>query len=253
MMQTRCSSCGGEVPGEHVNAEWQVAKCEACNRVFDLREPGRRDRSRRLPAAPAYLRIVAGDVDIDGDGDAVSYRTTAPSDLVIDLRWFRWEHVSMVLWSALWCVPWMRTPSSAGELVWPLDILRLLARVLLCLPPIYATACVFVNRTRIALKCGALVVRHVPLWWPFRALGIGASVGWRGVLRVEVSLVEQLFCQAVVDRNGKRTFALQAVLRDGARVPLLTGFVEPDPVHYLELVLERRLGIEDAPVEGEWV
>ena len=58
--------------------------------------------------------------------------------------------------------------------------------------------------------------------------------------------------EQVRTNKGQKTFTynLFALDRKGRKVKLITGLMEKDQVLYLEQALERRLGIEDAPVDG---
>jgi len=51
--------------------------------------------------------------------------------------------------------------------------------------------------------------------------------------------------------NTTYTYNLFALDREGRKVKLLSNLTDKDQVLYLEQSLERRLGIEDAPVDGE--
>ena len=64
----------------------------------------------------------------------------------------------------------------------------------------------------------------------------------------------QLYGVENVSTNKGRettTYDLMALERSGRTVKLLSGLTDKDQVLYLEQTLERRLGIEDAPVDGE--
>jgi hypothetical protein len=97
-----------------------------------------------------------------------------------------------------------------------------------------------VNSTRIAVEGGILTVRHGPLPWP-------------GNRSLPVADLQQLFCEEVVGSKGSRSYRLNAVLKTGKKLRLVTALKEPDQALYLEQLLETRLGIVDVAVAGEYV
>jgi hypothetical protein len=99
----------------------------------------------------------------------------------------------------------------------------------------------FLNRTTIEVSRNQLTIRHGPLPGP----------GNRDVLGRQFT---QLYGEEIVKTNkGSKsyTYDLIALDREGRKIKLLSDLTERDQVLYLEQTLERRLGIEDEPVDGE--
>jgi hypothetical protein len=103
--------------------------------------------------------------------------------------------------------------------------------------------CGLVNRTRIVVTSGILTIRHGPL------PGLGSRT-------IPTAELHQLYCEEIeyTDSDGhtSRTYRLNAVLKSGSKVDLL-DLPEADQAHYLEQLIEGRLGIVDAAVDGEYI
>jgi hypothetical protein len=97
-----------------------------------------------------------------------------------------------------------------------------------------------VNRTRIAVENGVLSVRHGPLPWP-------------GNRTIAVAELAQLFCEEVIGNKGSRSYRVSALLKSGRKTQVLRGLGQADQALFIEQALERRLGITDVPVAGEYV
>ena len=98
------------------------------------------------------------------------------------------------------------------------------------------------NRTRIAVQGGRLVVRHGPIPWP-------------GNVDVPASGVRQLYCVEKVNyrKPGGRYFTYEVAFHgfDGSQGTLVKGFADPEQALFVEQALERHLRIEDRPVYDE--
>lgn len=104
----------------------------------------------------------------------------------------------------------------------------------------YCTLAGIMNRTRIAIGIDDLSIRHAPIPWP----------GNRSIPRTDL---ERLFVEERVYRNKGPyyTYGLNAVLKDGARVKLLSGLEDPEQALFLEQEIEARLGIQDRKTPDE--
>jgi hypothetical protein len=106
----------------------------------------------------------------------------------------------------------------------------------------YSTLCGFVNRTHIIVTGDSLRVSHGPLpWWGNRT--------------IPADELAQLYCEERIKsgRNGQSaTYYLNALLKDGRKVKLLSGLPEPDQALFIEQRVEERMGIVDVEVGGEY-
>ncbi|ADO72726.1 hypothetical protein [Stigmatella aurantiaca] len=235
-MQLACEVCRAPLRPEDVRLDIAVAKCHACNAVYDL--SGRKARGLTVPAQdkPRLVRAKAPlppkfRVDDDGTRTCVSW------------RWFTFGHVFLIFFCIAWdsfLFTWYGIALSAENT--PLiAVLFPVAHVAVGVGLSYYTLAGLVNRTKIEVSRDRLTIRHGPL-------------PWRGNLNVLGRRFTQLYgVETVASNKGRDTFTYELIgmERSGRAVKLLTGLTEKDHVLYLEQILERRLGIEDAPVDGE--
>jgi sporulation protein YlmC with PRC-barrel domain len=160
----------------------------------------------------------------------------------ISWRWFRPSHLALAGFCVVWdgfLLVWYTIALSRSE--WLMVVFPVL-HVLAGLGLTYSTLAGFLNRTHIEVRRDELTIRHGPL-------------PWRGNQTLSRRSLTQLYGEEIIQRSkGQRTgtvYNLMALDREGRKVKLLTDLAEKEQVLYLEQALERRLGIEDAPVEGE--
>ncbi|QRN96083.1 hypothetical protein JRI60_44830 [Archangium violaceum] len=231
-MQLECEACHSPLRAEDVRFDLALAKCHACDAVHDLtgrkaRElaPTSRERRPIRPRAALPERI-----QVEEDGQST----------VLTWRWFKKHHLLM----ACFCVFWdgmlfnmYRAMLEKGnvslvELLFPM--MHVGAGVFLT----YSTLAGFLNRTRIEASRDELHIQHGPLPWP-------------GNRTLSARQLTQLYATEVRGNKGSVSYTLLALDRRGHKVELLSGLDDKDQVLYLEQTLERRLGIEDDPVDGE--
>lgn len=239
-MQMFCEVCGSGLRAEDVRLDLAVAKCHACNAVYDL--SGRKGRALPPPAEvkPVIRPKAALPPRFQVEEEGSTTRIT-----------WRWFNPIIHLFMAFFCVIWdgflivwyglAIGSGAAGDEVPIVAVLFPLGHVAAGIFITYITVAGFLNRTRVQVSRDQLVIRHGPLPWP-------------GNKELAGRQLTQLFGEEVI-RRGKNgvtvTYDLVAVNRESRKVKLLTGLTERDQVLYLEQALERRLGIEDAPVDGE--
>ena len=162
-------------------------------------------------------------------------------------RWLRADHLRMgavgVLWNtilAIVCVKALTRPEPS-----PAELVFMLPHLGVGLWLLYFSLAGVLNRTTIDVSRERLSIRHGPLPWP----------GERD-LELPGNCLKQLYGEAwrrsqfLFQRAGT-VYDLKALDADGHEVELLSGIEDRSQVLYLELALEKQLGIEDAPVEGE--
>jgi hypothetical protein len=227
----RCKRCGAEILPQDVDAQRLIAKCRACNTLFDAYGasdgtalvPSKRSRARapkppedvtfepgRRPA-PAGYRVALG-------APGVPLRVTLPSS-----RSTRQEGCGWTLYIVV-----------AGAIVIGIahgDIrgaMAIIAGVLVA-GVSYVLLAGLVNTTTVTADETALSVVSgpIPILRP---------------VHIPSSSIEQLF---VVD--GRQRSVLVALLRDGTQRPLVMSERGEDLL-FIEREVERRLSIEDQPV-----
>lgn len=233
-MQLRCEACSAPYDATEVNLAPGPVKCRACNAVVVLPNRARAERSRPLlrprPALPRQFEVEEA-----GETTRISW------------RWFRPVHVHMGAVSLVWnailagvCVKVLTSPGTS-----PLELIFLLPHLGAGLWLLYFTLAGALNRTTITVDREQLTLLHGPLPWP--------GTPDRQLPGPSLS---QLYCTAwrrkqFLFQPAGTVYELSALDASGHPVELVSGLEEHNQVLFLELALERQLGIEDAPVEGE--
>ncbi|WP_224362216.1 hypothetical protein [Hyalangium versicolor] len=236
-MQLSCEVCHAPLRPEDVRLDLALAKCSACNAVYDL--SGRKGRGLAEQSAQEKPRLVRAKASLPEkfqvEDDGVSTR--------ISWRWFSVIHAFLIFFCIAWdgfLFTWYGIALSSDNapliaLIFPI------AHVAAGVGLTYYTLTGLLNRTRIEVSRNRLSIRHGPLPWP-------------GNRDVPGRQFTQLYgVEQIRSNKGSQTltYDLIAIDREGKSVKLLGGLTAKDQVLYLEQTLERRLGIEDAPVEGE--
>jgi hypothetical protein len=234
LVPLHCPVCGSAIPGENVHLELAIARCPACKAVYDLagRKAPPRAPSAPVPAPRAKVPLPAKfQVDDRGhDGMSVSWRWYSP--VLFGLLFFcvAWDSFLLFWYGA----------ALAGDAPWIMIVFPL-AHVAVGVGLTYYLIAGFLNRTYVEVSRAQLSIRHAPMPWP-------------GNLDVPGRALTQLYSTEEI-RRGKNgtttTYALNAIDRSGVKRKLLKGLTEIEQVLWLEQALERQLGIEDRPVEGE--
>lgn len=236
-MQLSCEVCHAPLRAEDVRLELAVARCHSCNAVYDL--SGRKGRGLAAPASKPP-RLIRSKIPLPkrfrvDDGEHITRIT-----------WWWFEPPCLLL--LLFCIVWDGLLLYGYGDVWagkaPLIVLiMLVVHTAGAVGVTYTTLAYLVNRTRIEASREQLTIRHGP-------------VPWFGNKRVPGHQLSQLYGKEIAlktEEGRKFHYDLMARDRDGQEIELLSGLDEKDHVLYLEQELERRLGIEDVPVEGETV
>jgi hypothetical protein len=247
MLKLDCPSCGRQIAAADIHLERTLAKCVACNTVFNFAHlvaaPGV-DAPLQRPRVPPPPRW-----QVDDWG----------SDLRIRWRW--WTPVALFL--LFFCVAWdsflvfwyamaLGKGGPPGDFQW-IAIVFPIAHVAVGVGLTYVTLALLLNRTTVRVSGGRLTVRHGPIPW-------GGNGAW------DAHDIEQLYCapgssglrrmahsarHAHHGAMGVGHYDLCALLRDGTMVRLLRNIAELDHAVFLEQKLEEFLGIADRRVPGE--
>lgn len=241
-----CPSCESGIPAEDVNLDTLLAKCRRCNAVFSIA-----DRVPTMAAkVPRKRRVISKppqEIEVELSGPDVSFRR----------RWFHWSLLGLAFFCLIWdgfLVVWYSIAffGDANGPIWLMalfPILHLAVGVALT----YSVVAGFLNSTWVYTTNLELRIVHGPL-------------PWTGNQTVELRQIKQLYVSDGESDAATRTqggsvgvsqsategaFQVNALLVDDAKVPLLTGIWSIETAEYIEQELEKRLGIEDAPVVGE--
>lgn len=163
----------------------------------------------------------------------------------ITLRWFTPIAFFLLFFSIAWdgfLIFWYSLAFS-GDAPWIMVLFPIL-HVAVGVYLTYYTLCLFFNKTYIDADSQYLTVVHKPIPW------------WRGNRKIPTGQVKQLYVveKKSSSKNGvSYTYELRAKLRDGSERDLiaLDGASSQD-IQTIEEHLERFMGIEDAPVKGEY-
>lgn len=234
-MQLECEMCHAPLRAENVRFDLALAKCHACNAVYDL--SGRKALGSAASPGPALKRSLTRPKAALPDRlhvEELGHHT------VFSWRWFKAQHVFMaffcLFWDGMLAVMYSQMLSKGTTPLFALlfPLLHVGAGVFIT----YMTLTGFLNSTRIEVSRGELTIHHGPLPWPGNRTLSGRALA-------------QLYSQEVRGNKGGLSYSLFALDKQGQKVKLLSGIEDKDQVLYLEQALERRLGIEDQPVDGE--
>ncbi len=227
-----CKTCGEGIRAEDVNIDLAIAKCGACNAVFgfadqlDGDEPTRGRRKRGAVPLPAGVKV-----DELGPGLTLVRRWFSPVLFFLLFFCIAWD-AFLVFWYGMAFTedaPWIM-------IVFPV------AHVAVGVGLTYFTIAGFLNRTVVRVANGRLTVRHGPM-------------PWFGNHTLPDGEIEQLYCTEHVSRSRNSgpsiTYRVNAALRNGGKLKLLSGLNEVDQALFIEEKLEHHLGIRDRPVRGE--
>jgi hypothetical protein len=233
-MQLHCRACDKLIPAADVNIELGIARCLACNEVFNvLDELEAAQRERLVVELPKRFTLE-----------------NWGTDLVITRRWF-----THGVWALLgFCIFW------DGFLVaWYTAGLRMLFHgtgdawgtwVMLLFPVLHVTVgigltygvlCMFLNKTVIRVSGGELTVRHGPL-------------PGTGNCQLFSADIKQVFCTEKRTRGDDSwhvTYNVIALKRDDSQVALVSGLEKLPEALFIEQQIERHLKIQDERVPGE--
>lgn len=255
---SRCQRC--ESTELELRAESSLAECRACHLVFDPSRP--RPQRRPITATTAALEprgaIERRAIEAPPEMSAVElwrgakqgYRSAEierPSGVEISYRWGAahgdetWRYVlgligTFVFGIAYWR-GWMgRAAHDDPSRLFLIPVGIVFAGLALRL------AYFAYNATTIAVRDGALVVRHGPLPFP-------------GNREIPLSEIEQLYTEYYVVRaknHEVHAYRVMLIRRESSRhVALLSGIVAADQAAFIERTVERVAGIVDRPVPGE--
>ena len=230
-LQLSCPNCQAEIKAADINVANTLAKCAACNTVFDfapiLKRPMHKKQEILLPPGiEAYATNYELDIELN-------WRKSSKAlgfFLFFTLFWN--GIVSIFVVTAL-------LTGSFGMLA------AISIHLLIGIGLLYYVLSVFFNTTYIVVNQRELSIEHRPLKSPFYPNRYIAS-----------REIDQIFVEKYVagKTNGTPNYAfgVQAVLQGGKRVKLVKGLKNSDQALYVEQEIESFLSIQDEPVDEEW-
>lgn len=239
-LAVHCKGCGKPIPADDVNLSTGLAKCRACNAVFEfsaqVKEQGRAPRK----AVPMPKNLVVA----ESPGSLTVVRKWKAGSLGFFFLVFAlfWNLiVSVFVFAQLFGdgATWEGTDRKVSPaFIW----LFLTPFILVGFATGYGALALLFNRTRISIEESQVEVVHQP----FR---------WFGNRRLDAREINQLFCTEYVayksNDQPQYRMCVNAVLQDGARLELIKGLEDSGQAFYLEDLIERHLRIPDRPVSGE--
>lgn len=234
-MELTCNMCRAPVTVGGDDLSRGITRCLHCGTVFHLAgrkgaELGVKDvPPRRLARAKLPKKFQ---VEEEPGLLRISWRWFTPSLLFLTFFCFVWDGFLLLWYTAAFTfpkIPWMFK-------VFPL--LHVGVGVFLT----YWVIAGYLNTTKVEVTRRSLSIQHGPVPW---------KTNWT----LEGRDLKQLFCKQKVYQNNKgaptHTYELLAYTRDGRTLTLLDSLEAPQQALYLEEQLERRLGIDDEPVQDE--
>jgi hypothetical protein len=238
-MKLHCPDCGRLIPAEDVNLSTSVAKCRACNAVFDFRDT-LRSETRRGPNSgpPPVAPILPRSSRIRVEEFAGVLR--------FHWRWFGLHHLAMAVFCVAWdsfLVFWYSMAFSDRNVPWIMVVFPV-AHVAVGVGLTYTVLTGFLNSTTVEVGHDQIRVRHGPL-------------PWTGNQTLPTARIVQLHCEQArssSNRNGGSSthYELWATLSDGRKLRLLGGFTDITEPRLLEARIEKWLNIAPRPVVGEY-
>jgi hypothetical protein len=234
-MRLHCEGCAAPCGADDVSLALGVAKCRACNTVFDLSGPEGSGPARpeREPVVLHLTRALPKGFDVEE-----TENTTR-----ISWGWYRMEYLFVGAWALALDVggTGLLVKQLTGGKAQPVALLFLLVLLGAGVALTYFALAGFLNRTTLDARRDLLIIRHGPLPWP-------------GNQYLPRCTLKQLFGT----ENARRPlFAwhgqgwdLKALDASGRGRTLVARLEEQEQVRYLEQALEKRLGLdEEAPAE----
>ena len=163
--------------------------------------------------------------------------------LTLTYRWFSVKYIFLaafcVVWDgflAFWYYTAFTTDAPLMMVLFP--VLHLAVGVFLT----YSTLAGFVNKTVVTVSNGTISIFHGPL-------------PWFGSKTIPAHSITQLYVEDRVHRSSKGgtsvTYRLSAITTENKKIKLISTIDSHDTALYLELEVERHLGLRDQKVPGE--
>ena len=228
-----CPRCGAP-PSSVEPRDGGSRKCRACGLVFNPRSAVTKRSKVELNAPEGFQATLMR------RGVETSFRDGASGDaeLRIARKWSRAPGLQLLM-LLVWLFVAVFLPLVAIDERAPVVLYGSIGLVAFVVG--YGLIASRVNSTRITVASGRLTIRHTPLpWW--------------GSVDVDAESIMQVYCQDHASKLNPDTdvYRVLAIVRGDRRPTLLADDLElASYALFLEHAIERALGIEDRPVDGE--
>lgn len=226
----RCKVCQTEVPSANINLQRMVAKCPSCKVEFDFINT---DYLNEPPIPPGTQVPKPQSIEL--------YDRLGRSEL--SFRWLSGAHIVLALFAVVIdgsCLFWYHFFLRNPDITWLMfffPILHGAAGMLVT----YLMLGGLLNRTWIMLEDDILLIRHRPL-------------PWTGNRDLEVAKIAQLHCEMQLSKDAEgnisHSYHLNAVLKDGTRIPLLSNGRDREELRFIEQQLNKWLNMQERPGLG---
>jgi hypothetical protein len=227
LIELKCRNCGAPLTEDCISKELSAVRCPHCQALYALPPAGLERKSYARP--PVELPKSFQMESVGGV-------------LELTRRWREPVAYFLLFFAIFWngfMLNWNRIAFTSGSSSMALfGVLHTGIGLFL----IYVVTALFVNRTVIRASREKIEVKIGPL-------------PWRGNKEMSESEVEQFFCKEKISKgkNGPTySYEVQMVLKGNRRETLVSGMSDADHALFIEQQLERYLGIQDVPVEGEY-
>lgn len=231
-MLLNCPKCKTPVGGQAINISQNIAQCPECNSVFrisDAMDQHFNNEHKSKILMPEGIEVVPG--------------------LQLDIKLI-WRKLSRLSLYYIIGGIFGGTSLAVSILLW--SELPLIVMAVMSLFMIVGFSFLFkaisntINTTFITASSFNLQVEHRPINF----------LGWRDRI-IDREQIAQLFVERYEESrtNDRPNYAhnLLVVMKDGSEEKLITGLKEAKVAFYLEHQIEKRLGLEDRPMDGEYI
>lgn len=242
-MEVRCPQCSAVVPAEDVNIARVLAKCRACNAVFNFGgQLGLPKASAVVPLArvalPPGIQLLVADGGARASADPYRGDGRRAGELTLTRKWFSASSIFLLFFSTVWfafLAFWYKT-AFTGNAPWIFFVFPLV-HVGAGFMILHRALTGLLNTTTIRIANGRMTVRHGPI----------PTFGNR---EIALGDLRQLYT-VTKTKNDNTTYELHAITAVGPTVKLMSGLTEVQQALYVERVVEDHLGIEDDPTANQ--
>jgi predicted Zn finger-like uncharacterized protein len=240
-MNIQCPSCRAKVAVEDVNLDRMLAKCRACQSVFEI---GNQVPNARIASATRLDKAsIPQPRSIKVEEEGVG--------LLLTRRWRRGSGWLLVGFAAFWnsilsifiAVALFEKNGFPGPFpgfIW----LFLTPFLLVGIGMLYGALAFLLNRTTIRIGDGRIGVRSSPVPWPGN-LSLGTQ-----------DLVQLYSRQHLSHTKGDVPmyhYEVWGLWQGGHKAKVVGGMEDQEQAYFIEHAIEKHLGLEHAPVEGEYL
>lgn len=234
-MLLNCPHCQAPIPGAEINIPKNIAKCTECGQVFRISDafeaPFNNEYKTRL-MLPDGIEVVPG--------------------LQLDIK-LKWRKISRVISYFFIGMMFTFIPLISSLLVFsspesiPFFVPLIMALFLLIgVYFLFKAISFLLNTTYLSVTAFELRSEHRPINF----------LGWKN-LQFPREQVAQLYVERYEEsRTNDRpdyAFNIMVFLKNRQIVKLIGGLKSPQVAFYLEHQIEKYLGLEDRPMEGEYI